>query len=106
MKQDTYIVSNWSREVEQQKRQAKESKKERYYFLKEFRESCCDFFDMADFYYYAEKIGCNVSYLLNCAKYSTDIEYKKYLKPARNLQHRIQFYKDNGHSITKPFIWC
>jgi len=105
MKPETYIVSNWSQEVKQQQRQVKESKHKRYEALKEFKESVCDLFDMADFYYYAERIGCNVTYLLNCAKYSTDADYKKYKKGARDLQIRRQFYKENGHSITKPFTW-
>jgi len=101
MMANTYIISSWEHEVKQQKRQVKESKKSRYEALKEFKESVCDLFSMADFYYYAERIECNVSYLLNCAKYTTDQQYIKYIKPARNLQFRRQFYRDNGHSITK-----
>lgn len=104
MKQETYIVSTWSREVIKQQEQQKQSKIARYNALKEFKESVCDIFDMADFYYYAELIGCDVIYLLRIARYSTDQEYIKYQKRARNLSHRRQFYIENGHSITKqPF---
>lgn len=102
---DIYIVSNWSKEVKHQQRQVKESKQKRYAALTEFKQSVCDLFDMADFYYYAELIGCDVSYLLNCAKYTTDPDYKKYHTNRRNLQFRRQFYIDNGHSITKPYNW-
>jgi hypothetical protein len=77
----------------------KAAKSERYRYLKEFRESYCDLFDMADFYYYAEMIGCKVGYLLNCARYTTD---KTYRRLPRNIDFRYQFWKDNGHSITKP----
>jgi hypothetical protein len=105
MKAETYIISSFSKEVTKQAEQVKISKQQRYKALKEFKESVCDLFDMADFYYYAELINCNVSYLLNIAKYSTDAEYKKYVRPARDLQNRRQFYKDNGHSMTKPFQW-
>ena len=105
MQKSTYIVSNWSNEVKQQQRQQKDSKQKRYEALKEFKESVCDLFDMADFYYYAERIGCNVTYLLNCAKYSTDKDFKKYYQHSRNLAFRRRFYLDNGHSITKPFQW-
>lgn len=102
MKADTYIISSWEHEVKQQQRQVKASKQARYEALKEFKESICDLFDAADFYYYAETIGCNVTYLLRIARYSTDDIYIKYMKPARNLQFRRQWYLDNGHSITKP----
>jgi hypothetical protein len=98
----TYIISSWKQEVKQQVKQARETKQSRYAALKEFKESFCDLFDMADFYYYAERIGCNVAYLLNMAKYTTDADYKRYYQRARNLQFRRQFYRDNGHSITKP----
>ena len=102
MKQETYIISNWSKETKQQKQQAKTAKAERYAALQEFKTSVCDMFDMADFYYYAEKIGCKVNYLLNIATYSDSEIYKKYMKPRRDLYFRRRFYFDNGHSITKP----
>ncbi len=97
MKADYQIVS-FAREQKKVKQQQKADKQTRYNYLKEFRESLCDMFDMADFYYYAENIGCNVSYLLNCARYSTDSNYQR--RP-RSLSFRRQFYIENGHSITK-----
>lgn len=98
---DTYIISSWSAEQQKQVQQDKASKQDRYAALKEFRESFCDLFNAADFYYYAERIGCNVSYLLRAAKYTTDPEYKKYYKPHRDIDFRYWFWKQNGHSITK-----
>ena len=101
MKQDTYIVSNWQREQVKVIEQQKDSKAQRFAALKEFKESICDLFDMADFYYYAERIGCNVSYVLRIAQYSTDANYIKYVKPTRDIQFRRWFYINNGYSITK-----
>lgn len=101
MKFETYIISTWDAEVNKQKQQQKISKYKRYEALKEFKDSVCDLFDMADFYYYAEKIGCDVSYLLNIALYSWDARYKKYYMRQRDLSFRRWFYIQNGHSITK-----
>jgi hypothetical protein len=101
MKQQTYIVSNWSQEVKAQQQQQVQSKQDRYNALQEFKSSVCDLFDMADFYYYAELIGCKVSYLLNIALYSDSEQYKRYHRRQRDIDHRYQFYINNGHSITK-----
>ncbi len=102
MKIETYIISNWQKEIKQTKHQQQVNKQYKFNKLMEFKESVCDMFTMADFYYYAEEIGCNVSYLLNMAIYSNDVRYIKYIKPARDLQFRRWFYINNGHSITKP----
>lgn len=102
MKAETYIISSWKQEVKAEQKQQVKAKQERYKYLKEFKESVCDLFDMADFYYYAEMIGCKVSYLLNIAMYSHDERYIKYHKRARNIDYRYQFWKDNGQSVTKP----
>lgn len=93
-----YEIVNFAKEQQQVKKQTEQQKKYRYQKLKEFRESECDLFDMQDFYYYADEIGCNVRYLLNCARYSSDNKNRI----ARNLQYRREFYLQNGHSITKP----
>lgn len=97
MKHDTYIVSNWTKEVVQAQ---KASFATRYHYYKEFRESYCDLFDMRDFHYYAEMIGCDVVYLLRMAKRTTDPDYRP---RARDLGFRRWFYRNHGHSITKPF---
>lgn len=101
MKPETYIISSWQQEVRQQKKQTQAQKQYRLEKLKEFRASVCDLFNMADFCYYAGEIGCNVEYLLKIAIYSDSEQYKKYMKPARNIDFRYQFWKDNGHSVTK-----
>ncbi len=99
MKQDTAIYEiKGIKHIQEINKQAKE---QRYKYLKEFSESYCDLFDMQDFYYYAEMIGCKVSYLLNRAKYTDSDEYRKYGRRQRNLFFRRQFYINNGHSITK-----
>ena len=98
---ETYIVSSWNAEIKKAQEQQAASKQERYAALKEFKDSLCDLFSMADFYYYAERIGCDVSYVLNIAKFSTD---KNYRQPQRDLQFRRRYYREHGFSITKPLF--
>jgi hypothetical protein len=98
---ETYIVSSWKAETKKIQEQQAASKQDRYAALKEFKDSLCDLFSMADFYYYAERIGCDVSYVLRIARYSTDKDYRR---PPRDLQFRWQFYREHGHSITKPIF--
>ena len=106
MKHQTVIVTNWHQEInqakEQQQKQQQERKAEQRRYWKEFRESICDIFDAADFYFYSEKTGVKVTNLLRLARYSTDPDYRR---PARRLAFRRQFYIENGHSITKPANW-
>jgi hypothetical protein len=99
--QTTYTVSTWNAEIKKVQQQRQATMQERYTALKEFKDSLCDLFSMADFHYYAERIGCNVSYVLNIAKFSTDKDYRR---PPRDINFRYQFYRQHGHSITKPLF--
>lgn len=109
MKAETVIISNWNAEVKKaqqrhQEQQQKNKQQQRHYF-KEFRESFCDLFDLADFQFYSEMTGLKVQTLLRLAKYTTSEDYKKYHRRERDIFFRRQFYLEHGHSITKPFKW-
>lgn len=106
MKHQTVIVSNWQQATaqaqEQQRKQQEQRTAEKRHYWQEFRESLCDLFDWADFEFYSEKTGVKVESLRRLARYSTDPDYRR---PARDIDLRYQFWKDNGHSITKPYKW-
>lgn len=47
-------------------------------YLEEFLSSKCDSFDSRDFYYYAEKTGKSIKWLMANASYSDEIDYEYY----------------------------
>jgi len=71
----TETTITFSKAIEIRKENIAKRKIERLHYYREFKDSYCDLFDLADFEFYAEMTGLKLSTIFQLAKYSDTNAY-------------------------------